>query len=184
MMATQHPTPEQEQARQRFDLEQAMAALPPPSLPRVSPTPQGVAGRRLRGHLKTAMPDAALREFAREQLGACRLSGGYLDALRVTLGNQAHAEVHGYTLELNIRTDFTTERVMRNIIDQMKAAGITDPKRVGLGSGRTQVVQVFNPSPGAAPDLCTLLRWEEARTGHRVTVANIPESIAADEVPY
>ena len=42
-------------------------------------------------------------------------AAGKLDlaALRIVLGNQAHAERRGYPLEMNLRVDFATERVMR-----------------------------------------------------------------------
>jgi hypothetical protein len=163
-----------------FDFDPAWAALPPPTICRASATSHGAAGRRLRGHLKASLPDVLLQEFARDQLGARRLSAAYLDALRVTVGNQARAERYGYVLELNIRVDFATERVMRNIIDQMQAAGITSSKRVSLGGGCTQVVQVFRPARKWRLDLNTMLRWEESG----VSIADLPGGITAADVPY
>lgn len=138
------------------------------------------------------LPDDQLRAFARDCLGAQRVSRDYLQALRVILGNQAMAEREGHVLELNIRTDFATERVMRTIINQMKDAGITSSKRVGLGSGRVQVIQVFEPPLDArhrpTPDLCTLLRLEEARLearhGHRAAAPGIPVCISEEDVPH
>ena len=116
----------------------------------------------------------------------------YLQALRVVLGNQAKAEREGHALEMNIRTDFASERVMRNIINQMRDAGITTSKRVGLGYGRAQSIQVFEPVTNALArppiDLCDLLRWEEERLeaqyGHQATTAIIPDSISEGDVPY
>lgn len=138
------------------------------------------------------LPDGELRAVARDCLGAQRMSVEYLQALRVVLGNQASAEREGHVLELNIRTDFATERVMRTIINQMKVAGITSGRRVLLGRGRVQVIQVFEPSPCArhwpTSDLCAVLRREEARLaaryGHRTMTAAIPACISEGDLPY
>src|SRR3990167_1976683 len=151
-------------ARDRFDIDAVWAALPPPSATAPQVSPKGAAGRRLQGHLKTTLPEPLLREFAREVLGAERIRVGYLEALRVVLGNQAQAERRGYTLEQNLRVDFATEREMRTINEQMRAAGITKDQMAALGAGRVQTVQCFMPPPKTrATDLCTVLRREEAR---------------------
>jgi hypothetical protein len=122
---------------------------------------------RLRWHLQTTASDDSLREFAREELGASRTGQPYLRALRVVLGNQAEAERGRYTLELNIRTDFATERVMRNIIDQMKVAGITEGKLVSLGEGKVQLVQCYPHAHAHSRNFCqdlnAMLRDEEDR---------------------
>ena len=81
-------------AREKFNLDEAMAALPTES--KRTPTILGTAGYRLRGQERADISDDLLREFATEILGAIRISAQYLDALRVVLGNQAHAERHGY----------------------------------------------------------------------------------------
>lgn len=138
-----HLTAAQAQARRTFDLERCVASLP-------ASTPHstwGAAGARLQGHFKTTIPDDDLRDFAKDVLGAARIREPYLDALRVILGNQAEADRRGHTLEMNIRTDFATERAMRNIINQMKDAGITEGRQVDLGGNRAQVVQCYHPPP-------------------------------------
>lgn len=142
------------------------------------------AGRRLQGAYRTDYPEPLLREFARDVLGACRIRPGYLEALRVVLGNQAQAERWGYTLQQNIRVDFATEREMRTINDQMKQAGITRGKAIVLGPGLVQTVQRFR-SGGRGPDLCTLMRMEEAVTDKLPpTRATVPADLLASEVPY
>jgi len=138
-----HLTPAHAKARQDFDIERLLATLSSLS----THSTWGAGGIRLQGHLKATMSDEDLRHFAREILRAVRIRTPYLDALRVVLGNQAEADRRGHTLEMNIRTDhFATERVMRNIIDQMQKAGITKGRRVELGGGRTQVVQCYQPA--------------------------------------
>lgn len=159
-------------------------AATPPSL-------HGAAGQRLQRHHVATLPDPQLREFAQDHLGACRVGAGYLQALRVVLGNQANAERYRYPLEMNVRTDFASERVIRNIIDQMKEAGITEGRRVGLGGGRVQTVQVFMPAGyGSRPrlDLCTMLRLEEAmaeaKYGHLRPPSQPPANLADADVPF
>ena len=179
----------QQRARKEFDLDAAMAALPPHS-PTAVQSFKGSAGVRLRPHLVASISDDLLREFARETLKAARMSEQYLDALRVVLGNQAEAERMGYVLELNIRVPFAPERVMRTIIDQMRRAGLTFGERVALGAGRTQVVQCFASreyrSADAAADLEHAYRAEEdaARSAPEVADAGVPWGIPASEVPY
>jgi hypothetical protein len=134
-------TEKQRQARESFDLDAAMAALPPASARPASD--KGGAGVRLRAHLVADISDDLLREFAKESLKAERCSEQYLDALRVVLGNQADAEQNGYVLEMNQRVSFAPQRVMRTIINQMQAAGISFGSVVVLGDGRSQVVQCF-----------------------------------------
>jgi hypothetical protein len=162
MAEATHLTPTQRRARELFDLESAMAALPPPTPPTSAPAPIGVTGARLQGHLRSDISDDLLREFASAQLGAQRFSSAYPDALRVVLGNQAHAERYGYPLKQNIRTPFATERVMRTIITQMQQAGITEGVRVHLGRGRVQVIQQYEPDRLTYPlSLDAILRSEE-----------------------
>jgi hypothetical protein len=131
-------------ARQGFDLDAAMEALPPANALKTSD--RGAAGVRLRAQLKSDISEDLLREFARDTLGAKRCSAVYLNALRIVLGNQADAEQKGYVLELNRRVSFAPEKVMRTILGQMQAAGITFGSAVGLGEGRAQTVQCFDNS--------------------------------------
>lgn len=129
--------------RINFDLDAAMAALPahfPAKAPR---SERGSAGVRLRGHLRADLPDTLLREMAGSVLGAQRCSEAYLEALKVVLGNQAHAERRGYVLEMNLRVSFASPRTMRTIIDQMEEAGISFTQRCSLGEGRIQSVRCF-----------------------------------------
>lgn len=178
-------------AQLAFDFDATWEALPPPSDPAPVVRMKGAAGHRLQDHLKTTWPEPLLTEFARDTLGAVRIRSGYLDALRVVLGNQAHAERHGYTLEQNIRVDFATERVMRTINEQMHAACITRDRVVHLGGGRVQTVQCFVPERRRrrkAEDLCSVLRREEdaaeAMRREQPPKATIPAGLAAEDVPY
>lgn len=178
--------------REPFDFDATWAALPPPSDSSPQGSPEGAAGRRLQGHLRATLPEPLLREFARDVLAAERIRAGYLEALRVVLGNQAHADRGGYTLEQNTRVGFATEREMRTINDQMQAARITKGQPVTLGAGRVQTVQCFIPTgkpwKTRAPDLCTMLRREEDHTEDRwknsPPAATIPACIAGEDVPY
>jgi len=186
----------QEKARQAqlaFDFDATWEALPPPSNPAPVVRMKGAAGHRLQGHLKTPWPEPLLIEFARDILGAVRISSGYLYALRVVLGNQAHAEQHGYTLEQNRRVDFATEQVMRTINAQMHAAGITTAIPVALGSGRVQTVHCFVPEAAkrpvglsAAEELNEIYRRHE-ELADRVWVddpPHRPSAMAEEEIPY
>lgn len=176
-------------AQEGFDFDAVWAALPPPSVTFAEGGAEGAAGRRLQGRLKTTLSEPLLREFARDVLKARRIRFGYLDALRVVLGNQAHAERGGYTLEQNLRVDFASIQEMRTINDQMRDAGITKDHGVTLGAGRVQVVQCFTPTKKPwALALCTMLRGEEtpaaSRWAHGPPKANLPASITVEEVPF
>lgn len=129
--------------RESFNLESALESLPPEGPEQSSFSIRGQAGVRLRACYVADISDALLRDFARETLGATRCSEQYLDALRIVLGNQAQSEKYGYTLEMNQRVSFAPPRVMRTIIDQMQAAGISFGSVVGLGMGRSQAVQCY-----------------------------------------
>lgn len=143
---------------------------------------RGVAGRRLRGDLRSTINDTLLREFARSELGALRCSAQYLEALRVVLGNQAHAESYRYVIELNIRVPFTSERTMRTIVEQMRAANITYARTVNLGQSRRQVVQCFGERPrGHAATLEWMYRRNEGRA--RPT-SDLCRHICGRDVPY
>lgn len=183
-----HLTAAQALARIFFDLCEAMASLPPKQP--YEPPQTGGAGVRLRGDLTCSLAEDLLREFARQELGCRRISAKYLAALRVVLGNQAKAERDRYSLEMNIRTTFAPERVMRTIIDQMREAGITAGVQVSLGAGKTQTVQCFNRRPtwaGPRVDLNTHLREEEAMSDWhlRSVVWPQPEWLPPpEEVPH
>ena len=145
-------------ARESFDLDDALSGFTSTVPPKPVVSHKGCAGVRLRSCFVAAIPDALLREFARETLGASRCSEQYLDALRIVLGNQAEAERFGYVLEMNQRVDFAPSRVMRTIIDQMQTVGISFSSTVGLGRGKSQVVQCFpgrptrHSSPASEPE--------------------------------
>lgn len=169
------------------EFETLWESLPPPPAPVTAPPLYGRIGKRVQEHMRATIPDGELREFAREALGAKRMSAAYLDALRITLGNQAHAERYSRRLELNIKTPHApsiTERTMRTIVDQMANAGIARGIRTELGEGKTQVVQVFFSS-APRPDLETLLRLAEAPACGRSTPAvHIPAFITEAELPF
>ena len=188
-VSSDHLTPGQQRARATFDLDKAMASLPAPG--RAVPSPRGSMGIRLRKHLKGAINDGLLREFGQDVLKAKRMSAKYLDALRIVLGNQADAERRGYILEMNLRLLFASERVMRNIIDQMKAAGICEGRRVFLGGSKVQTVQCFNliepDDEDDLPDLEDYLRdWEDRADTMPPTLVgpDALDAIAVAEVPY
>jgi hypothetical protein len=103
------------------------------------------------------VPIDLLEVLARESLGAKRLNANYLDALRIVLGNQAHAERERYDLELNQRVPFATQRTMRTIIEQMQAVGQTTSRKVQLGGGKAQTIQCF-----AAGEPRTPLQWRNS----------------------
>jgi hypothetical protein len=198
MSGTPPLTEAQRLARHSFDLDAAMQALPPASPARLTASCTGAAGVRLRSYLVADISDPLLREFAHCHLGAVRCSERYLDALRVVLGNQADVEQHGYTLELNQRTTFAPPRVMRQIIDQMRRAGITRGTVVTLGRGRSQVVQCYLETTAssrrnreaASATLERMRRAAEAADDKRKTKtsgAALPTAsdlIAAVDVPY
>jgi len=172
-----------------FDIEAALARLPPSGLVRErgseddNKETRGYAGQRLRAGLRANCCDGFLRDIAHDTLGAVRCSQKYLDALRIVLGNQAHAERFGYLLEMNTRTTFTSEKVMRTILGQLEAAGITFKKQVILGQGRAQAVHCFRRrlSMGELVEaLRTLYRLAEGedRSMHAAI------DIATGEVPY
>jgi hypothetical protein len=130
--------------------------------------------------------------MARETLGAVRCSEQYLDALRIILGNQAQAEKYGYVLEMNQRVSFASPKVMRTIIDQMQAAGVSFGSVVGLGSGRSQVVQCFSGKVGGhmspAEELEHRDRKQEAEDDVRREAAiargEFPRSTPGQADPY
>ena len=168
-------TDAQRKAREAFDLDAAMAALPPDGPPRLQASHRGAAGVRLRACFVADVSDDLLREMARETFGAVRCSEQYLDALRIVLGNQADAERHGYTLEMNRRVDFAPEQVMRTIIDQMQAAGVCYGSAVDLGQGRRQLVQCFAGKRSrhmtSADELERMERQHEAADDARLAAA-------------
>lgn len=148
-----------------------MAELPGYTL---APAPHlsGELRQRLRGDLRSGLSLADLRAIARD-LGAQRAPAQYLKALCIVIGNQARAERVGYILELNVRVPFTSERTMRTIRDQMKAAKLTFGRVVQLGQGRSQVVQCFGRARSACPDEDGA---EELERNYRQSEAEVPEA--------
>ena len=148
-------TEAQREARDSFDPDESLAALDlipnPPPVAGSSMSVRGGAGFRLEAGESASISPSLLREFAKIELHAKRCADDYFDALRVVLGNQARAELHGYVLEMNHRVSFASERVMRTIINQMKVARISFGCVVVLGGGRSQVVQCFANKAGLHP---------------------------------
>ena len=148
---------------------------------------RGAAGKRLRSDLRSTINDTLLREFARSELGALRCSAQYLEALRVVLANQAHAEQRGYVIELNIRVPFTSERTMRTIVEQMRAAKITFGRSVGLGQSRRQLVQCFGQRArgcAASRASATLERMYRSDEGHARPPSDLWRHISDSDVPH
>lgn len=170
------PTERQKAARVCFDLDAAMAALPRGSN---WASRQGAAGVRPRHDLVANISDDLLREIAGSSLNAKRCSTDYLDALRIVLANQADADRRGYVLEVNQRNGFAPARVIRTIIKQMQAAGISWGHPVWLGPGRASTVQCLGRDPAEAPeggrgrDLDTVYRLVEARDDRRREAAEL-----------
>lgn len=115
------------------------------------------------------------------------------------LGNQADAELNRYILEINIRNACDVpERVLRNIIDQMHAAGITQDRFVFLGLGRCQVVQCYDPRDKEIVSLSwigdraalleALYRSVERDPYQGEGPANlpcpVPEELALEDIPF
>ena len=176
----------QQYARETFDLDRAFSSLPPPAVIRPGcedhEDRRGAAGKRLRSDLRSTINDTLLREFARSELGALRCSAQYLEALRIVLGNQAHAEGHRYVIELNVRVPFTSERTMRTILEQMRATNITYARTVNLGQSRRQVVQCFGERPrGHAATLEWMYRRSE---GEARPTSDLWRHVCGKDVTY
>jgi hypothetical protein len=191
------PTEQQLAARALFDLDAAMAALPRGSH---WTSRQGPAGVRPRPALEANISDDLLREAAGYSLKAKRCSADYLGALRIVLANQADADRRGYVLEINQRNGFAPARVIRTIIEQMQANGISWGHPVWLGPGRTSTVQCLGRDPTEAPeggrsrDLQKMYRLVEASDDRRREAAEVrgdfPKPllslpfICSAEIPY
>ena len=171
-----------------------MAALPPRTRWSPSPPALGAAGRKLQARYVSTVSEDVLRAFAYETLRAKRLRPDYLAALRVVLGNQAHAERHRYDLEMNHRVPFASERTMRTIIDQMRAAGETEDRPVRLGNGRFQTIQCFAAGEprtplvdathyGTTEDAEELERRWRSCEGVRQYSEQIPPDLTDDHIP-
>ena len=185
-------TADQIKARREFDLDSAMAKLPGDGYWMRN---KGSVGTRLREYLKADISDKLLREFAQDVLGAKRLNEGYLFALRIVLGNQAHAEQNNYILEMNTRTSFSTEHTMRNIIGQMNKAGILTKEPKFLGDGRWAAISAYIP-PGIEKEHLDMLReddctapsvWEEicrVYDGEMEYWADLPPDLLDEDIPY
>ncbi len=76
----------------------------------------------------TNLSNSLLKCFANEVLKAHRLSNGYLQALRVILGNMSLADRLGVSLRFSIDVPFASKSTMRTIIDQLVKAGFTYDK--------------------------------------------------------
>jgi hypothetical protein len=88
-------------------------------------------------------PEETLRHFAKETLGAKRISAAYLRALRFVLGNQAHADRIGCDLEMNVGVRFIAPQTMRTLIAQFFQAGITSKRRRRTMGGLSAVVTYY-----------------------------------------
>lgn len=182
------PDTERQRARDTFDLEAAMLALPPWQFIRRegdsrAKGSRGSAGHRLRPGLTTRASDGLLREIARDTLAAVRCSQNYIGALRIVLGNQAHAEQFGYLLEMNTRTEFASEWTMRTILSQMDAASITFRKQVVLGQGRVQVMHCYRRPP-ARHEPAEALNAQCRRTEGEDRSGSLPPNIVEADIPH
>jgi hypothetical protein len=181
---------QQIKAREEFDLEKAMSSLP--ALDAYIPPPKDHDSIRLREYLKSDISDDLLREFATTELKAERLSKNYLNALRIILGNKAHAEKNEYKLQLNTRTSFASQRTMRTILGQMFAAGLLTQEPRYLGNGRIQDVyfyETFTPTqsmrendPMAAEVYAAMCRRREKEAIYADDSLDLDAWI--DDIPY
>lgn len=89
-------------------------------------------------------PEALLREWAQEKLGAVRCRAEYLTALRIVLGNMARADRHGATLHLSADVPFATRATMRTILKQLHGAGL-----VTMRESRDGTVHIYQGHPPA-----------------------------------
>lgn len=71
-------------------------------------------------------PEAPLREWAAQALGAQRCSEKYLAALRIVLGNMSRADRHGAMLQLTTTEEFATRQTMRTLLEQLTSAGLVE----------------------------------------------------------
>lgn len=182
-----HLTLAQLRARAAFDLDATTAALPKGDARSLASADAiGNAGTRLREHLRATIPDDLLREFAHDVLGAQRCSDQYLEALRVVLGNQAHADRCGYVLEMNTRVSFASERTMRTLVGQIKAAGIGYGRSVALGSHRRQLVRCFGRARPACGEVDAAAELEQMYRQHESDgpLSGPGPAILPEDVPY
>lgn len=123
-------------------------------------------------------PEALLREWASETLGAVRCSAGYLAALRIVLGNMARADRYGATLHLSADVPFTTRATMRTILKQIHGAGL-----VTLPESRDAAVHIYQGQPPADDHgpLERLYREAEAAAFRRYRQL---VGLCVGEVPY
>jgi hypothetical protein len=74
----------------------------------------------------TDYPEAPLREWAAQTLGAQRCSAKYLMALRIVLGNMSRADRHGAMLQLTTTAAFAPRQTMRTLLDQLVSAQLVE----------------------------------------------------------
>lgn len=93
---------------------------------------------QLRPDVTGNYPEALLREWAQDELGAKRCSDDYLKALRVVLANVARADRHAASLELsatavcaNGEKPFATRQTLRTLLRQLVAAGLVKRREHG-----------------------------------------------------
>lgn len=91
---------------------------------------------------QTNISEPLLREIA-TSLGAKRCSVAYLEALRIILGNMAHADRLGVRLRLPLDVPFASERTMRTIITQMETAGMLRRDAWTDSLGRAHLSSVY-----------------------------------------
>lgn len=162
------PTPAQQAARDAFKLDEAMTRLPPP-------TPIRRKAHRLSAEHVAVIDDQALRDFAREVLGAQRCREEYLHALRIVLGNQAEAEDRGRDIEHCQRVESVSDKALRTIIKQMHGAGILYTSEEQIGDGKMQTIYRYG----------RLSRfWSEPPEADTPRPIGMPPDLTPEDIPY
>lgn len=160
------PTPSQQAARDRFNLDEAMAALP--YGPRPSALPQD----------KAMLIDG----FSRDHLKAKRVSPNYLGTLSRVLGKCADADHDGTEFLLSGRDDsLGTQKTLRTVQRQLLDADLLAALTRSQGRGFVGKVYVYNPAPPwrgskTYEQMCREVEGEGPTT--------IPDSICLEDIPH
>ncbi len=136
-------------------------------------------------------PDHVLIDFAKHTLGMQRCRADSMDALRVILGNQAHAEQIGGRLRLSRTAGFASEQTVRTLIDRFVDAGLARKERLTCARGRTNDIAVFKGVPQDRGhydhEYIRLQRAQEAEDWRRMVIFPGWDQacpVPSEDVPY
>lgn len=109
---------------------------------------------KLRAPAQSKERELLVREYAKDTLGAQRVSHGYLEALGTVLGAFAEADRAAVEVRLSQRmTKYGTPQTLRTIQTQMETAGVLTREVRSQGFGFVGQVYVYKPF--RSPWLCT-----------------------------